>query len=353
MRNVATILGAAGMAILLSGCPIFIDTEESDPPPDCGWGCADECTTDMECPPGYFCDGGSCNATWFCDWDDGCPPGYHCDERDTCVPGDVGPDICESDADCPDGYCNIPGEGLNGLCVDTGACTEDADCIAYGPGLACDERGICVPEEAPCPDGECGCTDDSECTDGNLCISSRCTDVESICIFDFECGMGTCIDNACHASCEAEAVCPTGQGCNGEFCLDLPVGADGCVFDEDCGEAGFRCINASCHATCNDDSECSSAETCSSGVCRADTAPVRSCSVDSGDCTDGKVCVRGFCRMPCAGDINCTSEGEMSVCDDGFCRFQVELVPPECLRGSDCYGDSICLNGSCTVLPNE
>ena len=54
--------------------------------------------------------------------------------------------------------------------------------------------------------------------------------------------------------------------------------------------------------------------------------------------------------MPCAGDINCAEEGEMSVCDDGFCRFQVELAPPECVRADDCYGaDSMCINGACEV----
>lgn len=346
MMNAAKIFGAVGMVMVLSGCPIFFDSDDAEPVPDCGWGCADECTVNSDCPEGYWCNDGSCDATWFCDWDSSCPPDYTCDERDTCVPdpdGEPDPVSCDEDADCEAGYC-----GDDGFCVDSGTCEGDEDCSTFGPGLMCDDRGVCVVDEGPCPDGQCGCTSDDECVDGNLCINSRCTDLSTICVFDFECGDGACIDNDCHASCAAaDATCPVGQGCVDDICQDLTAGADGCVFNEDCGDTGFRCVNATCHPTCTDHEQCGDGETCRSGVCRADSDPVRTCTAGGDDCAEGMICLRGICRMPCANDINCVDDTMTTCGPDGFCLFDEELAPPECQRASDCGDDGLCLNGSC------
>ena len=345
MKKLATILGATTMAVILSGCPIWI--ERSDVHWECGWDCADGCSLDSECPEGYFCEDGFCDATWYCDWDESCPAGYTCDDRDTCVP--VRPVTCDEDADCEDGFCTAE-DGEEGLCVTTGPCTIDDDCAAFGPGLACDERGICIPDEGPCPDGECGCTADTECDLGRLCINSRCTDPGFVCVFDFECASGAlCMNNECHATC-GEADCPVGQGCEAGICMTPPVGFDNCVYDEDCGVVGaFACINASCHPTCQDREECAEGEACSGGVCRADVRPIRSCTEGGGDCDGGMDCVRGICRMPCAAEINCADQGDMTVCHDDFCRFEVEL-DYTCIRASECNEGAACVNGGCVSM---
>ena len=359
--------GALGMTMVLSGCPIWIDTEEVDH--TCRVGCDDPmCHTDFDCPAGHFCsDGdclpfatddctsneecevgefcnrGECMPTWICE-DGSCPPGYVCDERGTCVPGDEPPPPCTDNADCPGGYCDIQEGATEGTCVDTGNCGPDGDCSMYGPGMACDERNICVPDEGPCPDGECGCIDDSECDSSQLCIASLCTDPDTVCFFNVECGDGACVDNECHARCDATTTCPIGQGCELGYCQDLAVGLDGCVYDEECGETGFRCINATCHPTCETAETCGEGETCASGVCRADGGPIHNCT-DASECDTDMGCVRGVCRMPCVSPLNC--DGATPVCGgDGFCISPSE-VEPDCVRASDCADSAVCVDGLC------
>lgn len=255
---------------------------------------------------------------------------------------------CTSDEDCPGGYC-LAEEGEVGQCATTGSCSTDDDCLAFGSGLVCDDRGICSPEDEPCPTGDCGCTSDAECADGMMCLGSRCADPAAVCFFDFECGDGsTCLDNECHATCECDLECPTGQGCAGGLCMTPEVGADGCVFNEDCGVAGvFECINATCHAACTASDDCGPNETCRSNVCRAATAPTHECS-DSDGCGQDMECVRGACRLPCAASINCGDD--MTVCgDDGLC-LHPEEVGPECTRADDCADGEACLGNICTNL---
>jgi hypothetical protein len=353
MKKSIVVLGCLGMVTVLSGCPIWIDTDHVDEP-GCDWGCSVECYDNTDCGAGYLCDDtGICIPDGTCYDNTDCGAGYICNVNGVCVPDDVGPTYCYNDVDCLDGYCEFVdgGSGGIGTCVETGPCTVAEDCVAYGPGLTCDDRGICVPDEGPCPDGQCGCVDDTECADGQLCIDSLCTDLSTVCIFDFECGDGSCIDNKCHAACDTEGNCPTGQGCVAEYCMDLAVGTDGCVFDEDCGETGFRCINATCHATCTTADECGDAEACTAGACRADTAPIHECTEAGAECADGMSCIRGTCRMPCAAPVNCADQGVMTECVDGFCVAVAEL-DPTCVRVDDCASDASCFNGQCMFTSN-
>ncbi len=303
---------------------------EGGAPPGCGGYIYDE---------SCCIDSGSCCQDWF-DYDgdgDTNDSVGNCEEVET----------CNDHADCPDGFCVTEGDGP-GVCHDTSRCDEDEDCSGFGPGMGCDERGICAPEEAPCPSGECGCESDAECDDGMLCINSLCATSESVCLFDFECAEGSrCLDNECRATCDCDAGCPTGQACQSGMCVTAGVGSDGCVFNEDCGEVGFMCINATCFNTCDDDATCNAGETCRAGACRADLSPAHACS-DSAECADGMFCQRGECRLPCAADINCS--GDMSVCSDiGFCVNPAE-ISPQCTRASDCADGQVCLGNNCTTL---
>lgn len=325
-----------------------------DTPTYCSWG-IQTCRADGagwspclegSAPPG--CDGfmydpdccvdsGSCCQDWYDEDNDGDINDSigNCEEIPT----------CSSDTDCRGGYCNI-GEGeLEGVCVTTSSCDDDADCAVFGPGLACDDRGICVPEDAPCPSGECGCVADSDCDDGMMCLNSRCTPPDTVCFFDFECGAeGTCVDNECHKRCECDAVCPSGQTCQGNICLEPAEGVHGCVFDEDCAESGFRCINATCFATCEGSEECGPNEICRAGACRADTTPTHQC-LESTDCSEGLSCHRGFCRLPCAADLNCS--GDFPTCGpEGYCINNAE-VSFECTRAADCAEGQSCQGNTC------
>jgi len=341
MKNAVKLLGILPLVLLLSGCPIWIDSESVEVSgcgsTCCDGDCVDECRLDTECPPGYYCESGRCGATWYCDWDGSCPDGYVCDDRDTCIPEQPVP--CDDNEDCVDGFCEIPDGADSGICERTWACDAETMCP---PGYLCDDRGVCIPDEGPCPTGECGCVDDGECEGEQLCIASRCTDPATICIYDFECA-GVCLNNECHATCTD--TCPVGQGCDEGICADLTVGLDDCVYDEDCGDA-HACINATCHATCEAATECGEGETCAANVCRADVSPLeRECS-ETNTCTEGMSCVRGVCRMPCVAPINCADEGDMTECSEGFCRFLSE-IEPTCVRATDCGDDGFCLDGKC------
>jgi hypothetical protein len=324
----------------------------------CSWGeqmCLDDGSGWSECyeagaPPGcggYSYDQDCCMASGSCcqDWWDADGDGDIYDSVGNCeeVP------VCDDDSDCPAGYCAAP-DGAQGICQDTGRCATDAECAAFGPGLGCDDRGICIPEESPCPSGECGCESDAECEGGMMCIESRCTDPSSVCFFDFECGDSSrCLDNECHATCTCDVGCATGQFCSAGLCLDSEVGVDGCVYSEDCGDPGLVCINATCFKACDGEAQCHEGETCRGGACRADVAPVHDCGGALGECGDDMVCNRGVCRLPCAASINCS--GEMSVCGgDGFCVSPVELGA-QCMRAADCASGQSCLGNTCTSLP--
>lgn len=132
--------------------------------------------------------------------------------------------------------------------------------------------------------------------------------------------------------------------------MDLEIGFDQCVFDEDCGAEGdFRCINATCHTTCADSEECGYAEACSSNVCRADVSPIHECTATGDECNEGMACLRGKCRMPCAAPVNCADQGEMTECIDNACMSLAE-VDAACVRVDDCFGEASCHNGQCVTF---
>jgi hypothetical protein len=346
MNKATKILGAWGAVLILSGCPIWIETETVDPwaCPDCGYY---TCVTDAECPGGHYCHAGYCEPSTYCDARGACPPGFACNEWDTCVPAEHRP--CQTNDHCLNGYCERPDENQLGWCVVTGTCSTENDCAAYGAGLTCDERNVCVPDEGPCPTGQCGCTSDSDCGDNSLCIDSLCTNTNVICVFDFECGDGVCLNNECHQNCDGNGDCPTGQDCQDGKCMDKPEGAGDCVFNEDCGNGSLRCLNATCHVACENDDICGEGEACLRGVCQANVRPQRQCA-DNSDCEGDKECKRGVCRMPCRSDLNCAGEDGMTVCAMDLCRYPAELEYT-CQRASDCAGSNAsCLNGLCVTL---
>ena len=211
-----------------------------------------------------------------------------------------------------------------------------------------------IPEEviwepSPCPDGDCGCSEDKDCDEGLLCIDARCVDPLMVCVFDVECGTAAvCINNECHSTCDCEAQdCPIGQDCVDGICLDRELpGPDGCVIAEDCGEPDeFQCINATCHSTCSEPEICTgTGEICIAGVCRADTAPLRECTSDE-DCDFDLACHRGLCRLPCVADINC--QEPLGVCGEAGICLNVSELEPSCSRGSDCGEGEDCLDGQC------
>lgn len=334
----------------LTGCPIWGDSSSKECQwGECycdDWGCYSQyCYAHEDCAIGYYCDYEEwiCRRSDTCSYTEECSSGYYCDWRHTCVPDPNIGKSCETNEDCGlSGYCHPS----TGQCVGTGRCRRDEDCEEYGNGLICDDRGVCILDPGPCPDGHCGCKEDRECRDGMLCINSLCRSIEEVCLFDFHCDSGeTCINNECLKYCTRDEDCPVGYQCeeNG-VCMIDEDGRGECVYNRDCGVNRF-CVNSTCHDGCESDSNCKNGEYCKSGICRADTRRSVRCDNDN-PCSGDRVCVSGICRMPCRVDANCATEGEFSKCgNDGYCINPIE-ENPQCIRKEDC-SSRICQNGKC------
>jgi len=350
MRVLTSLIIGSLFLVILSGCPIWIEEGENICREDencyCDeWGCYTRaCIEHEDCAIGYYCDheSRSCERSKTCDYSEECDYGFYCDWRHTCVPDPNVGKSCETNEDCGlSGYCHPTTKE----CVGTGRCRTDEDCKEYGEGLICDDRGVCVLDLGPCPDGHCGCSNDSECQNGMLCINNLCRYLDEVCIFDFQCGDNeTCINNECHRYCTVDEDCPTGEECKDGICLKDEDGKGECIYNQDCGVDMF-CVNSTCHKGCEKDSDCAQGEYCLSGICRADTRPKKECREDT-DCSGDRICVDGFCRMPCAVNSNCSTEGEFNVCgSEGYC-IRADEENPECIRKEDC-DSKLCIDGHC------
>lgn len=176
------VIGTALLAFGLTGCDLYYGTPNDS---DCDlWGCEQEawpqpgpvqpggeCRSNDQCAAGCYCDNDQaiCIETGFCNLESDCPGEFTCDDRATCVPAiddggcdredgcdplppPMGPgEDCSADLECLQGcFCR------EGMCVETGFCDSDADCmdIVYEDGTIeeaeCDPaRNTCVPRTPP------------------------------------------------------------------------------------------------------------------------------------------------------------------------------------------------------------
>lgn len=335
----AVVASFAFIGCEINDCPWgddhWFDDDWFDDDDDDDWdyrGCSDGDSCPVLCAPGSvrYCEAPAYCSTWG---------------EQVCLPDGSGWGPCEETLEPMD--CSHEYE--TECCVIAGGCCEDVDDLdddgEEGDSVgACEDQPEPEPEPEPtCPDGSCGCSSDDECDSGLLCIDALCTDIDDVCVFDFECGPeAVCIDNDCHQLCDCE--CPVGQSCDSGVCFDSTGG--GCVFDEDCGEPDAAlCIDGTCHSACSSDEDCiGAAEACLSGACRVDTSPLRECASND-DCDEALTCQRGICRLPCVADINCLEP--MTCGEEGLCVYPSEN-DLECLRASDCSGEAeACRDGRC------
>lgn len=201
-----------------------------------------------------------------------------CMTEDICS---IGPDLCESDAECESGQICC---GDSSQCVAPadcyGACTVDADCAADGfEGPCCD--GECVFTQAcagECDgDADCGadypycCPPYDPATGGTFCAA----DAQSCyawrgCGADSECGADSGLV-CCPGEDGADDVCRTASEC---------WGGRSCTVDSDCG-GGLSCCDRSdlgAEPTCQTELECNS---------------FRPCEADA-DCFEGLTCCASF-----------------------------------------------------------
>ncbi len=225
-----------------------------------------------------YCDDSGC---WTCDGDYCWPVDNEpCGEGDTCSADQICVEfgcanLCQHESECglgetclPAGYCG-PQEAPETRCESDEECGNGTIC-EYSEALS---YHICVP----------GCGSDEECADGEVCAACGrcvpeenpvCGDSKVFCERDEECGSKVCsVDFKCALECDtANPLCPTGQICSDNVCIDDPDPQNPeCVFDAQC-ENG-RCLNAYCHTICEQDEECGYGEFCHLGMCKADYRP--------------------------------------------------------------------------------
>lgn len=279
MRKTTQLFTLLPLAALLGGCPIFIEGGHDHG--SGSWYCddhgcsgrdeGDSCSVNVDCPNGTVCEDGICTNAPDCDFEHACPAGLMCDfARQTCIAPQPETE-CETSVDCLGGsYC------WEGQCIESGGCALDEDCAQFGENLLCDTtRSTCTPDPGPCPDGECGCLVDADCSDGLVCELGACWDPATLCETNEDCGQGRVCDGLfCAKDCASDVACPTGQACGDDsVCRDIAGGTGECVYTSDCSDDS-QCINATCFKSCADDSVCGSFEFCDHGACRADDRPL-------------------------------------------------------------------------------
>ena len=239
------------------------------------------------------------------------------------APGDPGPN-----PNCPARHnprdVNSTGDSVGTVVASqVTVCTSDA-----GVGLTVSPREICFA--------------DSDCNDGNPCITKSCNLTTGQC-------QSTSVSDG--SPCEDHSACTVGTSCVAGVC-GTPVNCnDGnaCTIDV-CAPATGGCSHSA--VVCDDSNPCTT-DSCNpaTGTCLFSPTVGVACS-DGNPCTLGDVCVMD----PVSGAVSCQG---VPKCDDGnlctadYCDPVTGLCqnpPIQCDDGDPCTFDS-CQNGVCASQP--
>jgi MYXO-CTERM domain-containing protein len=216
---------------------------------------------------------------------------------------------CSSDSQCPDGYFCYTQDGLNTCIADTYYCNQGGNNVGTGGycwGMEVCQSSVCLalPGTAYCSQ-ECNPSSSSGCPAGytcmgsgtqGYCIKQGATAIGGTCSMDLECQSGRCVvlcvgKSYCSQECGAgKPACPGGSTCSQGFCMvtgSLALGA-ACSCSVDCqsGYCGGAEGAKKCLKPCTSDAECPGSF-CDGGVCAS-----------GGGCKDDASCGAGkFCRF--------------------------------------------------------
>jgi Cys-rich repeat protein len=273
--------------------------------------------------------------------------------------------VCSADSDCPSGQACV-----SGVCTpQTASCTSDAQCAA---GQAC-VNGTCsvvgctpsgevcdgidndcnglVDDGLSCNDGGMSCTADSQCAQGQACISG-------VCQADNDGGQP---DGG--LTCSTDSDCPGSQHCVSGQCIPGVVnpdaGIDGGQPDGGNSDAGITDGGITDGGvSCNTDADCGVGQVCISNICMSPSPPDG--GIDAGsapcitanDCGAGEVCVNGACQggPPDDGGVQCGTDSDCGVggtCCGGFCA-NLQSDSSNCGQcGAVCAAAQSCSTGQC------
>jgi len=320
-----------------------------------------------------------------------------------CVGGTNPNALCSSESDCSGGGTCMPGPGKNTTCSvsqqntdpfppddaypsDTVA-TCSVDLADFGGGTSARLIDACsYPSEIPNSDpSDCilfqGCTDASQCSDGNPCTMDTCDTQQGFCrhtpLTGNSCNDGNacntndtcnsfgfcegntpvncddnnvCTTDGCNPatgcthvintnSCDDGNACTTGDTCSGGACVGgaPPNCNDGNPCTDDSCNPASGCVNTPNTAPCNDGNACTTGDVCSGGSCQPG-GPT--------NCDDGNVCTTDGCN-PASG---CTHSNNTNPCSDGnACTTGDTCSGGTCQPGTAvvCNDNNVCTTDTC------
>ena len=318
---------------------------------------------------------GALSATCLPKADIGFPCGEdaHCvsDHCQTLVGAPFGQCGCDGDNDCQDGqYCNLSLHTCGNKAKLLQPCFQNTDC----------ESGFCIPKNVggllgKGPSG-CGCDDNGDCLDNQVCDTASHLCVE--CTADGDCdddefcnlpaalpGFPTPTGGACGDKLHLGNLCASNNECASNYCkeaLNTPgdsIGFCTCNNDADCIEEGIGeyCHNGQCKqkfgvgAVCSDDVECGSGA-CEEilggiGICQC-TQALHCTGLQKAPCPpEGSWCYIPYCNNTGAC-VQCTKHAH---CDNGNYCSATNACANKGWTGAPCQEDAHCQSDNCVGGP--
>ena len=288
-----------------------------------------ECDTAAECGSGSYCDPCLRKCLKERPLCDPCDNDVQCEQSGlgtVCLPYESGGNfcgrVCVGNGGCPGNYTCETLPGIKDMqCVPKsktcsavgGTCKTDSDCPF---------QSICNLDYAQCVKG---CTDDGNCTNGNVCSLAHCVPPCA--------ATADCVSMAAEASCVTDADgknhCKIPGGCLGsDECATAETHCDkslhkcvpGCEVNGDCKDFAMECASGKCQkAGCTANWQCAFGEVCDvpAKTCKkAEGLYCATCNPDDQDVKDcgGKpnICFKmqdsqkndkgAFCGITCSSD---------------------------------------------------
>ena len=291
-----------------------------------GETCHKVCTSQNDCPFGYYCnDGqlGSQGKNWCVENTNYPPEAAH--QWNSSCPASGGEENASCDwADSFACYGNAPTDAMS-FCTEYG-CSQDSDCKGgwwcstqnVGPNVVSADptfgktRTLCLKRLYCAP-----CQTDHDCY-------SDADTTQQHCVADTN-GSGYCTPQ-----CTGDANCALDATCVAQWPVCIPAKGDACVSDDDCppvGGAYQHCDSGMCTPECGSSADCTPGQTCQNlnvcvpraGVCVGDGGFCSPCRSDA-DCKNG-FCLSG---APFSTERFCSAASTAAQCDSSV------MDPPGC-----------------------